>query len=336
MSDIQLLVDDDSNRRALATLVETHHTPIVDNEIQDVDLYLVDDRTLPQYRDAIETHKRKQYPVFCPVVLIRRKHTPITIDLPEPGSTTGPLIVNETLTAPVEKGVLFHRLRNLLIRSHQTKELQEKTERLDGFASKLRHELRNPLNILDGYLTLARKDGADEHFEECKWAIERMDRMIDDLLLVARDGNVEVEVESVDLPALVNTSWRAIRAPNACLKIETTSQITADKDRLHELIENLCRNAIEHGGTDVTITVGDLSDGFYVQDDGAGIPESERDAVFQKGYSTGQHGTGLGLTVVKKIIDAHGWDITVTEGTGGGARFEITGVERVTCPRAVE
>lgn len=329
MAEIQLLINEDSNRHALATLLESHHTPIIDTEVRDADLYLIDDRALPRYREAIETHKRKHHPVFCPVVLIRREHTQISSELPEPDATSGPLIVNEILTAPVEKAVLFRRLSNLLIRRNQTKELQEKTERLDGFAGKLRHELRNPLNILDGYLTLAREDGAPEHFEKCKRAIDRMDRMIDQLLLVARDGNVEVEVEPVDFPAVLNTSWEAIRAPQAKLEIETKCRIYADKDRLHELIENLFRNAIEHGGTDVTITVGDLDDGFYVEDDGAGISESERHAVFQKGYSTGRHGTGLGLTIVEKISEAHGWDISVTGGTKGGARFEISGVKQV-------
>lgn len=329
MAEIQLLINSDSNRNALATLLESHHTTIDDTEIQDVDLYLIDDRTLPRYREVIETHKQKHHPVFCPVVLIRREHTQISNELPEPDATSGPLIINETLIAPVKKAVLFRRLTNLLIRRHQTKELQEKTERLDGFASKLRHEIRNPLNILDGYLTMAQEDGAPEHFEECNWAINRMDRMIDQLLLVARDGNVEVEVEPVDFPAVVNTSWGVVRGPHAQLETETKCRIYADKDRLHELVENLFRNAIEHGGTDVTSTVGDLDDGFYVEDDGNGIPESERDAVFQKGYSTEQHGTGLGLTIVEKISDAHGWDISVTNGTEGGARFEISGVEQV-------
>jgi signal transduction histidine kinase len=51
--------------------------------------------------------------------------------------------------------------------------------------------------------------------------------------------------------------------------------------------------------------------------------------MFQKGYSTGQHGTGLGLTIVEKISVAHGWDISITDGTEGGARFEISGVKQV-------
>jgi len=86
------------------------------------------------------------------------------------------------------------------------------------------------------------------------------------------------------------------------------------------------RNAVEHGGEDVTVTVGDLDDGFYVADDGSGIPEDERDAVFEAGYSTTHGGTGLGLNIVHEIAHAHDWRITVTESEAGGTRFESRGV----------
>ena len=96
------------------------------------------------------------------------------------------------------------------------------------------------------------------------------------------------------------------------------------------MFENLIRNAIDHGGDDVAVTIGDLDGGFYVEDTGPGIPSEERDAVFEVGYSTSDDGTGLGLSIVKHVVDAHGWDIRVTEGTEGGARFEITGIESAT------
>jgi len=80
----------------------------------------------------------------------------------------------------------------------------------------------------------------------------------------------------------------------------------------------------------VAVTVGALPDGFYIEDDGPGIPADERDDVFDAGYSTTEEGTGFGLSIVQQIADAHGWDIRVTDGSDGGARFEITGVEFTT------
>ncbi|GCF12470.1 hypothetical protein Harman_04050 [Haloarcula mannanilytica] len=77
---------------------------------------------------------------------------------------------------------------------------------------------------------------------------------------------------------------------------------------------------------DLTLTVGELDDGFYVADDGVGIPAEERENVFEGGYSLAS-GPGFGLRIVDDIADTHGWSIAVTESDAGGARFEITGVE---------
>jgi signal transduction histidine kinase len=76
----------------------------------------------------------------------------------------------------------------------------------------------------------------------------------------------------------------------------------------------------------VTVRVGRTRDGFYVEDTGPGIPENERDDVLDSGYTTKREGTGFGLTIVKRIVEVHGWEIYVTEGSDGGARFEIIGV----------
>ena len=77
----------------------------------------------------------------------------------------------------------------------------------------------------------------------------------------------------------------------------------------------------------MTVTVGDLPDGFYIEDDGPGIPQADREEVFAAGYSTASAGTGFGLSIVNRVAQAHGWDVRVTDGSDGGARFEITGVD---------
>lgn len=107
----------------------------------------------------------------------------------------------------------------------------------------------------------------------------------------------------------------------------TDRELVADQSRLGQVVENLMRNAIQHGGPDVTITIEDVPGGFAVEDTGTGVDEGDRDRIFQSGYSSEADGTGLGLAIARTIVEAHGWSISVTDGTSGGARFEITGVE---------
>ncbi len=66
-----------------------------------------------------------------------------------------------------------------------------------------------------------------------------------------------------------------------------------------------------------------------VEDDGPGIPEADRESVFEAGFSTANEGNGFGLAIVQQIAEAHGWTVTVSESEAGGARFEFTGIEPV-------
>jgi len=115
------------------------------------------------------------------------------------------------------------------------------------------------------------------------------------------------------------------------MEIDTELTVEANPDRLRRLFENLFRNALEHGSPAATVTVGTLddvdADGFYVADDGTGIPADAHDSVFDPGYTTADDGTGFGLSIVRRISDAHGWEVDVTGSDDGGARFEFTGVE---------
>ena len=207
--------------------------------------------------------------------------------------------------------------------------LKEKNEKLEQFASMVSHDLRNPLNVLEGALQLAEETGEEDQFEQCYRAIERMNALIDDLLSLARAGSMIDETESVSLGSLVDECWQGIDVENGTLQVdvEPTTEIHADRSRLQQLFENLIRNAFDHGSDDTTVTVGTLDNGFYVEDDGPGIPEDDRAKVFESGYSTVSGGTGFGLAIVNEIVDAHGWEIRVTNSETGGARFEITNVE---------
>lgn len=211
--------------------------------------------------------------------------------------------------------------------------LQRERDRLDEFAGVVSHDLRNPLNVIDGRLELVQKECDSEHLDSIDNAIDRMSAIIEDVLWLAREGKDIRSTEPVDLQQAVDQAWELVVEETGDASLEyadtATSQLTIEADikRLCQLFENLLANALAHAGPDVTVTVGRLPTGFYIEDDGPGIPSEEREDVFTAGYSTSQDGTGFGLTIVERIVDAHGWEIQVTDGADGGARFEITGFE---------
>ncbi|MFB6299722.1 MAG: PAS domain S-box protein [Halobacteriales archaeon] len=234
--------------------------------------------------------------------------------------------VLRTETDPPEGYAIY---TDITERKERERELQRQNERLDEFASLVSHDLRNPLNVAEGHLELAKNECDSESLDAIKRALDRMETLIDDLLALAREGEPVTAFEPVDLAELAERCWQTVGIEAATLHIETDHSIKGDASRLQQLLENLFRNAVEHGGDDVTVRIGHLDDGngFYVADDGQGIPEDERERVFESGYSTSEQGTGFGLTIVNEIVEAHGWEITITDSATGGARFEITGVE---------
>lgn len=235
------------------------------------------------------------------------------------------VLLGEILTSAL--AAAFEQVsRTEQIRSRET-ELMQQNERLEEFASIISHDLRNPLNVAALRLNLVEQECDSEHLTHIKGAHERMEALIDDLLTLARAEEPINDTESVALESVTNACEKQIETADATISTDLDQTIQADSVRLEQLLENLLRNAVEHGGENVTIRVGDLPDGFYVEDTGPGIPESARSEVFRGGYSTKEQGTGLGLRIVEQVVDAHGWDIEVTEGSDGGARFEITGVE---------
>ncbi len=212
--------------------------------------------------------------------------------------------------------------------STATPQLQAERNRLAEFASVLAHDLRNPLTVAQGRAELlATEIDMPEHLEPLTESLDRMDAIIDDLLTLAKHGDTLGETEQVALETIATACWETVATADATLSIEDAQSLHADSSRLKQLFENLYRNAIEHGGDDVTITVGTLPDGFYIADNGPGIATADRDQIFSPGYTTAEDGTGFGLSIADQVVRAHGWTITCVESATGGARFEITGLE---------
>lgn len=227
-------------------------------------------------------------------------------------------------------------IREITERKEHEQQLSRQNDRLEEFASIVSHDLRNPLNVAMSRRELASLDCDSPHLEKIEDAHDRMAKLIEDLLTLAREGKQVCETESVDLTEFVQGCWRSIGTSEATLDVSLDRTLQADSSRLKQLFENVFRNAVDHaappdsdgnGESGLRITVGETERGFYIEDNGPGIPEEIREEVFDFGYSTEQDGTGFGLNIAKQVVEAHGWQISVTEGTEGGARFEITGVQ---------
>ncbi|QRV17178.1 HAMP domain-containing histidine kinase [Haloterrigena salifodinae] len=238
----------------------------------------------------------------------------------------------------------IERRRRIRTLEDDRAELKGKNEDLQDFANIVSHDLRNPLSVAEGYLDLAVETGDEEYVQEVEDAHERIDRIIEHTLTLARQGQGIDDAEPVNLELITRQAWRTVETPDATLNVADSMTFDADPDRLRQLFENLFRNAVEHGSTDpdsqdddsepgetddeLVVTVGTLEEGngFFVADDGPGIPVSERSRIFERGYTDSDDGTGFGLHIVREIVDAHRWSIAVTDSDSGGARFEIDGV----------
>jgi signal transduction histidine kinase len=163
-----------------------------------------------------------------------------------------------------------------------------------------------------------------------------MEGLVEETLQRARHDEDISDPEPVSLSSLATDSWDMVTTDSdTILESETDLVIKADPEQVRALLENLFRNAVEHNEEPIAVCVGSIGEtepqrddvGFFIEDDGRGIPPEKRDHVFEHGFSTRPDGTGFGLSIVVDIIDAHGWDICASESEAGGARFEITGVE---------
>jgi signal transduction histidine kinase len=208
----------------------------------------------------------------------------------------------------------------------QRNELERQAERLDSFAGVVSHDLRNPIDVAKGYIEIMQTDDNTDHLDTVEDALTRMAEIIDDALALARLGPAAIEPSSVSLAETVADAWDGVETGDATLdvRIPADTTVEADETHLRQLFENVYRNAVEHAGTEPTVTVGPLSDGFYVEDDGPGIPTEHRADVFEMGYTTVQDGTGFGLSIIQRIAESHGWQLSLAD--DGGARFEIRNV----------
>ena len=162
-----------------------------------------------------------------------------------------------------------------------------------------------------------------------------MEQLVDDLLLLARlDEGVRSPWEQVDLDDIVLSEAARLRASTS-LTVGTTGvtavRTAGDLAGLERMVRNLVDNAVRHADGEVDLSVREV-DGFAliaVDDDGEGVPPADRERVFDRfvrldeARSRDGGGAGLGLAIVRAVVDAHGGEVSIGEGVLGGAYVEV-------------
>ncbi len=206
------------------------------------------------------------------------------------------------------------------------------------------HELRTPITVIRGHVELM-SDDPEERAETRRLVmdeLDRMSRMVEDLLLLARAeqpdflhlhpvdvddllDDIVAKAEMLDGDTSVGREWSVVERPHAV--------VIADEQRLTQAMMNLCRNAAEHTPPGTRVTLGGAMSRdavlLWVEDDGPGIPLEEQDRIFERfrrggGGQRRSEGAGLGLAITRVIAEAHGGTLSLCSAPGEGARFTLS------------
>lgn len=220
----------------------------------------------------------------------------------------------------------------------ETRQLEHEREKLEQFASVLSHDLRNPISIAEGYLAQIKTEDNEENVEVIERALSRMNALIDDTLTLKEQTEPVEDVTHRSIAGLAESAWEFVDTGDSELRVVDRFELLCHEDRTSRLLENVFRNAIDHNEQPVVIRVGihdtlttstrgDTKKAFFISDDGCGIPEDKREQMFEVGETTSREGTGLGLPIIKRIAEAHGWNVQAVESFDGGAKFVFTNVD---------
>ncbi|MFL5844983.1 MAG: sensor histidine kinase [Solirubrobacteraceae bacterium] len=225
--------------------------------------------------------------------------------------------------------------------------LQEGERLKDEFFALVSHELRTPLTSIIGYLELVLddeeelSDDARRFLEVVERNAKRLLRLVGDMLFIAQveAGRLSLESHPLDLTQIAGESVEAARpaaersSVTLSLRAEPVKPMVGDRDRFGQMIDNLVSNALkftpEAGRVDVVLTDGGDHACVEVSDTGMGIPDEEQKRLFERFFRSASAtaravpGAGLGLTIVKTIVEAHGGTIDLTSQEGEGTTVRV-------------
>jgi two-component system phosphate regulon sensor histidine kinase PhoR len=224
---------------------------------------------------------------------------------------------------------------------HDITELKQAERIRIEFVANVSHELRTPLTSIHGYLQTLKQDVRDQRFEQLdKFLnivdrnVERLKRLVEDLLdLSSLESGKALRLEALNLQEATQAVVDQLPISDHRLHLLfETETVEADPQRLHQVIRNLLENAIRYvpKGRNIEVIWRELPDGgtsLHVRDDGPGIPEEHRSRLFERFYriddsrSRSFGGSGIGLSIVKHIMQRHGGSVHLQTQMGEGSEF---------------
>jgi signal transduction histidine kinase len=239
----------------------------------------------------------------------------------------------------------LHRLSESLNRMSGTLEknfndLRQKNKDLDDFAYVVSHDLKAPLRGIDNIITWTEEDHSDQLQPEIRKSIDlikgrtrRLENMINGLLAYARIGKGKKQVELVEVGDLIADLAEMLVPPHVKISWDTLPAITTNRLQLEQVFSNLISNAVKYNDKEmpeVHISCRDLGDmyEFSVSDNGIGIQEQYFEKIFQIFQTLRERdafeSTGVGLAIVKRIVEEQNGQVTVKSETGKGSVFAFT------------
>jgi len=230
--------------------------------------------------------------------------------------------------------IVLRDLREIKLLQEKVKR-SEKLAAIGELAAGVAHEIRNPLSSIRGFAQFLRhslqdKPQEQEYAETMVAEVDRINRVVTDLLTFARP--MTVEIAPTDITELIEHAVRLVQADALAhgvhiqMKISDLTRLPLDANQLTQALLNLLLNALQAASPKGNIEIGaelNASDSrlhLWVKDDGPGIPNSQVEKIFEPFYTTREKGTGLGLAIVHKIVENHNGELRVNSPPKGMAR----------------